>query len=587
MLEGSLTSPTPRYEALSYTWGEASITQPILLGGHPFQVTLNLQQALYYLRRHHQVRTLWIDAICINQSDNTEKEQQVSFMHQIFANAQTVIVWLGEPSIDSDMGMRFVQSIHECFNPPSSAEEEEQVLDWVDAIGQSNGMERLVNPAHACHWIAFHGLLKRSWWNRAWVMQELLVAKRVLICCGQASVDWVAFRVAVPLGRMANLEIVQCIVEGTSFNICSTEEIYTMPIYLIEPAFRLVARKVARSDEGAREAQRANGLTSWLSGTRHLACKTPHDKVYSVLGLASEAFRKAIVPDYSEAIEELFVRTAKEYIETSGWLNIISHSQHSKWQGNMPSWVPDWRRHERATSFADVAVTNGHHASGGTRASVAVSSDCSMVLADGVCIGTVTDIQLEDRLMPDLTKETKRYTSEGEIISGSEGYDTVYWHFVRSAEALLYPAMELLDAEDPLWADHLDLFLRAVQIQRKHGPVILEDPSKVQSHSGLQSNLLEQEVPLHLPRFYDHLQGLLTSRTIVSLHDGRICIAPDFTEVGDLVCILFGCDSAVVLRRRDDSYSFVGDCWCYQMMDGEAIEMLDEVSLKQETFSII
>ena len=578
----------PNYEALSYAWGEASKTRSICLDGFQYSVTENLGHALHYLRDRQRQRTLWIDAICINQSDDTEKRQQVGSMHQIFANAQLVIVWLGKPSVDSDLAMSFVKMIHDCFNPPVDPDEEEQNIDWIGSFGQARVGSELIRPNYSHSWVAFHRLLNRSWWSRAWVMQELLVAKRVVICCGHASASWMAFRVAIPVTRMANSEIVSCIVDGTSCLISSISELYSLPIHLIEPAFRLVARKVARSEIGTRDIQRAEGLTHWLSGTRHRACKVAHDKIYSVLGLAGGQFREAILPDYSQPIETLFAQTARIYIETSGCLDIISHSQHSKGQQNMPSWVPDWGRHERATSFAEVAVTNCHQASGTTVAAASFSSDTLMLLAKGICMGIVADRQIEVHLLPDLTKEKKQHTASGEIIDGSEDYDTVYWHFVRSAEVLLYPAMELLSPEDPLWADHLDLFLRAFQIQRRHGKIVLGDNfDRRRPHLESWAHLTEQQICPHFPRFYDHLQGLLTSRTIISTEDGRLGIAPDFTEAGDLVCVLFGCHSPVVLRKIDGLFFFVGDCWMYQMMDGEAIQMLNEGMIQEDQFTIV
>jgi hypothetical protein len=57
------------YEALSYVWGKPDFTQQIVLDDEPFYITPNLDVALRYRRRTHTDRLLWVDAICINQSD--------------------------------------------------------------------------------------------------------------------------------------------------------------------------------------------------------------------------------------------------------------------------------------------------------------------------------------------------------------------------------------------------------------------------------------------------------------------------------------------------------------------------------------
>ena len=87
--------PRPRYEALSYVWGDPSDNHFIHVDqGGPLRklkallsedrskvrlsVTSNLEEALRYLRLSHEPRLLWIDAICIDQQNIMERGQQVS-----------------------------------------------------------------------------------------------------------------------------------------------------------------------------------------------------------------------------------------------------------------------------------------------------------------------------------------------------------------------------------------------------------------------------------------------------------------------------------------------------------------------------
>lgn len=93
----------PNYEALSYTWGPPFNGQSleygtILLSGAVTRATGNLFHALRRLRLPNTIRTLWIDAICINQDDVLERSQQVAMMSQIYAGARRVLVWFGEDS---------------------------------------------------------------------------------------------------------------------------------------------------------------------------------------------------------------------------------------------------------------------------------------------------------------------------------------------------------------------------------------------------------------------------------------------------------------------------------------------------------
>ena len=91
-------SDCPDFEALSYCWGDAAIRTPIICNGRQLLVTLNLESALYYLRLHTEPRTLWVDAICINQGDTQERNGQVRIMRSIYQRAERTVIWLGEPT---------------------------------------------------------------------------------------------------------------------------------------------------------------------------------------------------------------------------------------------------------------------------------------------------------------------------------------------------------------------------------------------------------------------------------------------------------------------------------------------------------
>ncbi|KAF2491619.1 HET-domain-containing protein, partial [Lophium mytilinum] len=89
------------YDALSYQWGNPTVTKPIYLGpNEELQITSFLREALTFIRKHDEVIIIWIDAICISQKDVSERNHQVSMMKEIYSNARTVRVWLNQ-EIDS------------------------------------------------------------------------------------------------------------------------------------------------------------------------------------------------------------------------------------------------------------------------------------------------------------------------------------------------------------------------------------------------------------------------------------------------------------------------------------------------------
>jgi hypothetical protein len=103
------------YKALSYAWGSPRATRPILVNGCQHSVTVNLESALRRIRESESDLTLWIDALCINQSNNSERTAQVRLMHDIFASTEEVIVYLGEPPRHSFTALK------EVTEPPSTS----------------------------------------------------------------------------------------------------------------------------------------------------------------------------------------------------------------------------------------------------------------------------------------------------------------------------------------------------------------------------------------------------------------------------------------------------------------------------------
>ncbi len=98
----------PRYEAISYCWGDPSDTREVYCDSAPLHVTNSLYSALKRLRRKDSVRILWADAVCINQADNPEKSKHVLLMSRIYSQPSAVLVWLG----DDTSGL---EGLHECL----------------------------------------------------------------------------------------------------------------------------------------------------------------------------------------------------------------------------------------------------------------------------------------------------------------------------------------------------------------------------------------------------------------------------------------------------------------------------------------
>jgi hypothetical protein len=100
----------PMYDALSYIWGNPSETRLITVDNdHAFPVTVSLENALRYIRLPNRIRKVWVDVVCINQSDIKERGSQINLMREIYSRARLSAVWIDvELSLDSSCIQRLL-----------------------------------------------------------------------------------------------------------------------------------------------------------------------------------------------------------------------------------------------------------------------------------------------------------------------------------------------------------------------------------------------------------------------------------------------------------------------------------------------
>lgn len=225
----------PYYIALSYTWGNPRGLLPpgesieadrakqnqkhdILLEGVSFEVSENLHTFLVSFQRMRkvagganqvatkdvllgitaqQIEYIWIDAICINQSSLSERAQQVPIMDRIYRQAQKVIVWLGPADSMSRDGMTAFERMATAYNlwrPRSADFNGETVSKIVRRPTDSTLWEKLGMPRiSAREWYGVLGILRRSWFARAWTKQELALAREAFFLCGTLFTRWDAW----------------------------------------------------------------------------------------------------------------------------------------------------------------------------------------------------------------------------------------------------------------------------------------------------------------------------------------------------------------------------------------------------------
>ena len=157
----------PNHEALSYSWGAKgdNCHDPIYIDGHAMTISSNLEAALRALRLPSKSKALWIDAVCIDQNDVAERAIQVMIMGTIYSKAKCVLIWLGVPSEDGVLAMLSLANL-------KSKKSLEQISPLVH-----KAIENLISRPY-------------SWFSRAWVVQELTLARNTVFKCGPDFFQW-------------------------------------------------------------------------------------------------------------------------------------------------------------------------------------------------------------------------------------------------------------------------------------------------------------------------------------------------------------------------------------------------------------
>ncbi|KAI6866164.1 hypothetical protein KC323_g4070 [Hortaea werneckii] len=189
-IESFALQDAPPYAAMSYTWGDPPAQETILIHRCPFPIRWNCWYMLRQLQRHRPYGYFWIDAICINQDDVDEKNCQVQMMGDIYESAECVIACLGEHADDSRLLFEHLGDLNAAMGIRGVTQGKIDfarrrnvcvpTFTWLGTIGR-------VVAFDLCN--ALNALMRRRYWTRVWIVQELRLAREVKLLCGSHETD--------------------------------------------------------------------------------------------------------------------------------------------------------------------------------------------------------------------------------------------------------------------------------------------------------------------------------------------------------------------------------------------------------------
>lgn len=309
------------FDALSYTWGDLSHTLPFICNDQELRIHQNLRDALSHIDKRQSSLPVWIDAICINQSDDKEKLAQVRLMHNIYRQATQVWVWLG-------CGIEH-------------GKEAIGLLPQIGKVGKELGKEGsgefapqtrgLPNPS-APIWQAIKELIFNKWLNRLWVIQEAALAKRIRLLYGSDEIEWNIFEKAVCHG-------------WTIFSKCP--RLTQRPI-LEGPEANdtvfLVRERVQNRDPKDPWPYLLNIIRLTIDLSR---CSEPCDRNFGILGLINQDQLQELGLQDNTSVDALYIRLTHFLLSNvsptdRNWWCLLQYATAIDKRPGLPSWCPDY-----------------------------------------------------------------------------------------------------------------------------------------------------------------------------------------------------------------------------------------------------
>lgn len=596
----------PKFSALSYTWGSPTLAQMVLCNGRRKHITANLYYALGRVFCWRDSIYLWADGLCINQEDILERNQQVRLMGEIYTQAERTVAYLGEPIHDDaaegaaagldEVPFALMQCLSRILEKGTSDRPDQRWNeDW--EMLHIPGMDFNDMESDSMRkWLSVLALCWQPWFTRAWVLQEVALARDVMVFYGSATNTleslaqfWAlsASRDLPPALRYGLIADYKGLIENTSLLSIFTE---------LRAA---KAQELAGNDRPSGtnfvlpgRYSRSQTLLRLLKNTRRAAATDSRDKVYCLMSLATDISSLGLAPDYSsENTTALVYRyVAEAYIQSGSAVDVLYQAglPRSAHVDGLPSWVPDWsaqaRRPLDERRYCCMKDTVPH---------IRLSRPTGSLIVHGAVIDSLLlpsfRVSFEQRpeMGSILVRPHRTWFSEFSEL-GVPAHSIPYCHHGWNAAFQIIHGAERIAAallgERYHTGEHVRHAVWRTLIADTHwwggadghrDKAAHDAYTRLVRHTGMHSALptltmesLQETWPL-VAAVMGTVQGHFFSPTAC----GRMGLFPNEARMGDLIAVVAGSRVPFVIRPRPDAkaYTLVGPCYVHGTMHGELL----------------
>jgi hypothetical protein len=535
----------PLYEALSYVWGDATITRDIHISGNRFAVTANLEIALRFLRLKKEPRCLWIDAICINQNDIPERNRQVKRMRDIYSSASRVLTWLGEGSDDSDKGMAEIEDIGRLIIKHDK--------DLPLPTGTPEQFSQLQINLENRNWSALFGIMQRKYWTRIWIVQEFASSgsfgvqsdgkgDRGLIGCGLTWMPRYLFNNAIFFISYLTRSVNNFIMKDNDY----MEPFRTMLSMGRIPAFQM-SHVLSIIDENP-------SIFDLMRSTSFLNSTDPRDKIYALLGLAHEM--PGFSADYAESVQQIYKKLTSSVIIQDRNLACLGGNRTMK-----VNFSPSWAAAKQGIMDVGTAWMNNmrlYSACGRQESDAHFDEELKLLRCSGILIGSLKTV------IGPLSRAGLESLETQHI--NTMGFD-ILWEYARNAGKAhrddlwrtLVMDQDIFDFDNPI-------FPAPPEFEKQYAVLVEGYPLP----KDFEPELPEEKRPLKFfERYCRCFDECTTNRCFFVTDSMHMGLGPFLTEAGDVVAVLAGGDFCLVLRPKGDYFELVGEAYVHGVMRGE------------------
>ncbi|KAF2818752.1 HET-domain-containing protein [Ophiobolus disseminans] len=565
----ALTDKSP-YESLSYCWGTAREEKEVQCDGSTIPVTRNLFGALQHLRLEDAPRTLWIDAICINQANTVERGEQVGVMRGIFQFSERTVVWLGPSRHDSSRAIELIRQLAKVSQGRSAN-------SWGPHLATK------LPPLYDAAWSAFAALLKRQWWHRAWIVQEASVTRDITLVCGDDIFSWyeleTAVQYAVDLGFFV------------AYGGSATFQAFTL--------FRTRANFLR---------ERRPSLHDVLLQHRSFLATDPRDKVFGLLSLADQDSVKemGIQPNYYQSSNDLFRAISESLLARQDLSAFKAAGIHDKSaESDLPSWVANWSvsdptvpldtsvtvDHGSKSAYPDI-LTPTFNACASTPSTPTFSPDHKLLRLHGVPVDHIAAVGAlsRTRYLRHVSHMFELFVQCHDILTQLKDWETIarthstdpyptgernrdaFWHTLCAGRV---PPNLVSARHDPRYKYYVLMrsLRRFVRVTVRWFPRSANDTWYNRFFYSLFQTawLLLGWTPTKIQRIGFPPESLLPNhRRMARSQKGYVGLVPRLTREGDWIVVCEGGKLPLVVRREGEEWVLVGEAYVHGVMGGEA-----------------